>query len=386
MDGKEGAWANDDSFVRVASTEGTFKIVQFNPKTHAVSTTSTFIKNGPAVFDVAAGHFVLFQLSNTQINKLTTTNNWKTYTSVLVYDFANCLPAGIKVTWVGSWSTSVDTKTFSAPFSDRGDQGSGEYYAAYRKGVGCSYINTLTGAVIGWKGKQIGTVDDGVNPLIDRFTIHDGDQSLNPDFASFGASDNDNSKPPLGTGGSGCKAGNCTTDTPYFWQIGTTHLRVCSPHTRCSGHAAEGYLHWANGKQVTLHLFSNPAQPLLNLANLPGGGYDMGGSWINTNATTPDEQPLEIVNSWVTQTLPPFDGPYENEIMMVASDGSKVWRMGQTLNSGASPYYICQNSHASISPDGKFVLFASDMGGKGALGYEADGKTSRCDAFAMELK
>lgn len=381
-DGKETPISKNSKFVIVSNSNGSSRIITFNPNNEKVGATPVFFKNGPAEFSYNNASIIFQRQNQTQVYKLTTSSAWQAVNSaVLQYDFVNCLPSGYAVTWASSWNVSKSDTQFVSIFSNNGGQGSGANVTAYRKGVGCSTLNTLTGFVTDFTGKPLGQYDDGVKPLADRFVIHDGGTAQSSSFMNIGYSVNDNSK---GAKGSGCKAGNCAGDTPYFWEIGTTHLRPCGPY-KCGGHGDSGNTHYADGKNLMLHLFSNPSQPLLKLAKLPCCGYDFQGSWNNSDGS--DEQPLAGVTSLVTSTPgPPFTGPYQNEIFMVASDGSKIWRMGQTFNSGMSPYYICQNSHMAVSMDGRWALFSSDMGGNGALGYEADGTTSRCDAFLMELK
>jgi len=381
-DGKENPFSKDSKFIMVSSPNGSSKIISFNPKKETVGTTPTVFTNGPAEFSYNTTGVAFQRQNKTQIYKLSTKNNWTTYTSVLVYDFKNCLPAGYNPSWVSSWNVSTSDTSFVSIYSNNGGQGSGGNVVAYRKGIGCATLNTLTGQVTDFSGKSLGTFDDGANPLPDRFVVHDGGTGKNANVMNIGYSVQDNSWSGKGT--SGCKAGNCADDTPYFWEIGTTHLRPCGPY-KCGGHGDSGQQHYADGKNLMLHLLLNPSQPLLKLAKLPCCGYDFQGSWNNADST--DEQPLGGVTSLVTNVPgPPFNGPYEDEIFAVASDGSKTWRFGQTLNTGMSPYYICQNAHTAFSSDGHWALFSSDMGGNGALGYEADGVTSRCDAFLMELK
>jgi hypothetical protein len=380
-DGKENPFSKDIRFIMVSAANGSSRIITFNPKTETVGVTPTVFKNGPAEFSYNAVNTAFQRQNKTQVYKLVSKDNWTTYTSTLVYDFINCLPSGYNPTWVSSWNVSHSDTSFVSIYSNNGGQGSGGNVVAYKKGVGCSTLNTLTGQVTDFTGKPLGTYDDGVKPLADRFVVHDGGTATNPGVMNIGYSVNDNTQ---GAHGSGCKAGACADNTPYFWEIGTTHLRPCGPY-QCGGHGDSGFNHYADGKKLRLHLLLNPAQPLLQLANLPCCGYDFQGSWNNTDGS--DNQPMAGITAFVTKTkAPPFTGPYQNEIFMVAPDGSKVWRMGQTFGSGTSPYYICQNTHMAVSPDGHWSLFSSDMGGNGALGYEADGVTSRCDAFLMELK
>ena len=380
-DGKETPISKSSNFIMVSNSNGSSKLVTFNPKTEAVGTTSIIFNTGPAEFSYNNNNIIWQRQNKTQIYKLTTKTNWKSVDSaVLFYDFKNCLPSGYNPTWASSWNVSSSDTSFVSIYSNNGGQGSGGNVVAYKKGVGCATLNTLTGQVTDFTGKSLGTYDDGNNPLSDRFVVHDGGTGFNSGFMNIEYSVQNNGP----TKGSGCLAGNCANNDPYFWEVGTTHLRPCGPYN-CGGHGDSGALHYADGKNLILHLFSNLSQPLLKLAKLPCCGYDFQGSWNNTDGS--DDQPLFGVTQLVTTGVqPPVTGPYQNEVFAVAPDGSKAWRFSPTYNSGTSPYYICQNSHMSVSMDGKWIFFSSDMGGNGALGYEADGKTSRCDAFVTEAK
>jgi hypothetical protein len=386
--GKENPFSKDSKFVMVSNSNGASKIIAFDPKKELPKATATVFKNGPAEFSYNEANSAFQRQNKTQVAKLTSTNSWLTYSSTLVYDFAKCLPTGYVVTWVSSWSISSSDTEFTSIYSNNGGQGSGGLVVYWKKSKGCASLNTLTGVVTDWNGKVLGTIDDGSKPLADRFVVHDGGSVKMPGVVSLGYSVNDNTKGAKGT--SGCKAGDCAGNDPYFWEVYdssgkvTTHLRPCGPY-QCGGHSASAYQH-AAGKKLELHNLLNPSTPLTKLITLPCCGYDMQGSWNNADSTS--AQPIAIVTSLVTKVPgPPFNGPYQNEITMVQPVANgKAWREGQTLNTGMSPYYICQTAHQSISPDGHWVLFSTDAGGNGALGYEVGSAISACDAFLMELK
>jgi hypothetical protein len=125
------------------------------------------------------------------------------------------------------------------------------------------------------------------------------------------------------------------------------------------------------------------------MPNIPEG-YDIHGSWLNDpvssgpNGTTPPFITSTIVSKTPITTFTMWG---QNEVFAEAIDFSGTpYRFGQHGNSGMSKYYICQNAKGTVSPAGDGVVFTSDMGANGALGYEADGVTPRCDVFFIEAK
>src|SRR6266404_2704928 len=103
---------------------------------------------------------------------------------------------------------------------------------------------------------------------------------------------------------------------------------------------------------------------------------------VHNQATT---EPVFLVSADTTPVSPYPVWGYD-EVLGIPTDGSQiVYRMGQTLNTGTSQYFICQNSIMGISQDGHDAYFTSDMGGNGVLGYEADGVIPRCDVFKLTL-
>ena len=313
---------------------------------------------------------VLFGLNGTQLHKITAKGDWSGVLSdKILFDYAsaNCLGSGFIATWDGILSFSNDT-TFKSSFSDSGTQGSGRYAVTWSAIKGCSVYNTVSGTVT-VKGKLVGTVASN-----DRFTIHDVTGGNEPNHMLITASE----KQPGGA--SGCIAGNCLADSPYDYEVGTTNLMPCGP-TKCDGHNAVGPDGFITGKKAIYHSWANPAVPLTQLANFPNGWPDFHGS--ATNGATLNGPPFFMFNQQVdSPTTYPVWG--YNEIVAVKSDGSlTTYRFGQTLgNTGTSPLFICKEGPGGVSPLGDYVVFTSDAGGKGALGFEADG-TSRCDVFAL---
>ncbi|MGA7292110.1 MAG: hypothetical protein WBW53_09630 [Terriglobales bacterium] len=226
----------------------------------------------------------------------------------------------------------------------------------------------------------IGTVDDGVNPLPDRFTLHEGGggQSATYSMVSYSVNQPDDA--------SDCLAGNCAADSLHVWEVGTTHLRTCP--TQYDGHPAKGYDSWATGKQYRVHGHANPAKPLTPLADFPSGFPDQHGTWLNT---TDDDAPPAFLVSSAVNPIPPYPTWGYDEVIAMATDGTLTnWRFGQTLNSGTRKYFVGANADGVVSEDGNFVSFTSDMCGAACtaapLGYESRSAVLRCDVFIMEAK
>jgi len=383
--GEQPLFTVDSKHLVVKTPGGREYVVGFDPTTEAVSRTPIAFRYDSVV---ASRHDpqLLYGADGTKLRFIRMKADWSGVESdQTLFDFATCLPNGFQLTWSGTFGTVLEDNSFRIAFSNTGGQGSGIYLAAYQTetigtiGSGCYVLNTREGTVTGPNG-FIGTVDDGVNPLLDRFTEHEGGGGQNPLYAMVGYS----AKQPDGS--SGCLAGSCPTNSPYVWEVGTTHLRPCS--IECDGHAAKGYAGWETGKQYRLHRYSDPTQPLIPMAQFPPGFPDQHGSWVNTDEQ--DTPPAFLVSSAVNQAIPYPTWGYD-EILAVASDGSqKTWRFGQTLNSGTSEYFIVQYAIGVVSQDGRWLAYASDSCGAGCpspapLGYDKKGKP-RGDVFIRELR
>lgn len=366
-------WASDSQHILTQIVGGRTRVIAFDGAKFQVANTPIFIFGDP-VFSWGDPR-VMFSLQGTAVHKITAAADWQSLESdVVLFDFASCLPAGFKMTWGGSFTAKRDDRTFVVAFSDTGGQGSGHYVVGYRVGKGCTVIDTLAGTVRGQWGAS-GIVDDGTNPLADRFTLHEAGGGQNEHYAQVGASLHQPG------GADGCVAGGCRDNAPYIWEIGTTHLRICGGH-KCDGHQAKGYLHIATGKQFTLHNYSDPTTPLTPTLRSKSFCSDMHGTW--NNSTRKDVNPLFAVTSDVGGG-PPYPCAGYNEVIGAPVDGSGVrYRFGQTFNTGRSRYFAVQNAIGVVDQSGRWVLFSSDW--LNTLGTEADGKTPRGDVFILELK
>jgi hypothetical protein len=371
----------DDKHIIVQATGGGKTIIAFDPVLHTVQATGANILTD--VIFSSVNPSLLFSLSGTQVNTLTTTD-WVNFTPTLMYDFTSCLGIPTKnITWHGDWQVPLGDGVYTVAYSDRGGQGSGEYVIAYQvASKTCSLFNTLTGIVY-VNGKAIGTIDDGTKVANKaRFTIHDSAITRNPNYLHVMPSINDP------TGGSGCKSGQgtCNNGSVYYWEIGTTHLVPC---IGCStgGHAAEGYAGAYHGYNTDYRYYADPTKPKTLNGNLPSySKLDFHSSYFDALATNADTQAFFVGNAVVT-TKPITKYPIWgfNELFVIQPGAKPVInRFGQTRNTGMSPYYVCQNATGDISPSAKFIIYTSDQGGKNMLGTD-DNKNSACDVFIVPL-
>jgi hypothetical protein len=295
-----------------------------------------------------------------------------------VYDFTssrNCLPASFTPTWKSKGGVSAGDAAFGMGFSNTGVQDTGTYAVAYKVGSGCTVLNTQTGQVWGdWGAK--GSIN-----IADRWLIHNVKMSKDGNWLIIAPS--------------GCLMSNCS-EGPYFWQIGTTNVSSCgdgkSGGQRCSGHWTEGYSHWINnydgGRYVSRPLSDPTAFNELTTVFPPGVGnpLDQHASW--NNADPSDSLPF-FLSYWSLTT--PFPGPWYNEIVGEAPDGSgKVWRFAHNFVTGKSQIFTTLYGIGSVSQDGRFFIFSSDW--MGNLGSQSGSPTCsigvdcRGDVFVLELR
>jgi hypothetical protein len=370
----------DSGEPQLSSADGTHFIVRNAYATSFVVDAITGAKTGVTP-TYAAMQFTSHQplqmvgLNGTQVRLLTAKPDWSGIASdTLVFDFAsaNCLGVGYKSTWHGTVTLSDDDLTFKTGFSNTGGQGTGNVAVSWSAASGCFVYDSLAGTVSGPTG-LIGSVDDGVNPLPARFYQHEAGGSPTSKYSLVSAS--------LRTKGGlrGCVVGPCLIDRPYIWEIGTTHVIGC--HINCDGHSAKGRRMYT-GKRYTSHDYDKPDQPLIPMVIFPVGFPDQHGTAHNQ---TTGAEPIFLVSSAIAPIIPYPVWGYD-EVIAVPSDGSMVvGRIGQTMNTGKSVHFICQNAIGVVAPDGHHLFFTSDMGGNGVLGYEANGVTPRCDVFKLTL-
>ena len=311
---------------------------------------------------------VLYSLSNTVLQSYDFagySTGGNPPTAATIYDFrnsptgtsSNCLPWNYNVTWssFGEESKYPADQVFVAGMSNAGGQGTGGDVVAYRAGSGCSYLNTLTGAVRGDWGTT-GTVG-----ITDRFYVHnvkiskDGQWamvaqagcSVNPTITSIALSSNvvtavlsstsglavgmyidvtgvtptsfNVSYIPLAsvnsgtntvtwaqTGanvtGSGGKIDNCVSQLPYFWQIGTPNLYYsCTQGGGCSGHWTDGTSHLVNANYSPFW-----QQNIRQYGNNPAGTSVIPGLPLSGCSVTQADQHQNWTNVDLGDTFPLF--------------------------------------------------------------------------------
>ena len=141
--------------------------------------------------------------------------------------------------------------------------------------------------------------------------------------------------------------------------------------------------------QLQTRLFSSTRSPTALIKGLPLGitpPFDVHLSWSNVDPN--DSFPVLSATRSITA---PFPGPWYNEVIGIAADGSgKVWRFAHTFNTAKSHRFAPQQAIGSVSQDGRFFVFSSDW--MGTLGSESGahtctiGKDCRGDVFVVELQ
>lgn len=269
-------------------------------------------------------------------------------------------------------SVSADDQRFAGVFGPRQDLSPLVYL--YDRKRGCRWYNTETGEVGGQWGPA------GKVTLPDRFTIHDARLAKSGDYIEIVA------------------AGRADTG-PYIWEAATVNVTPCLKGEvyQCLGHHALGYSHFINPTNRT-HPADFVVRPLSDLkgvrhlvANLPpllslAEWFDDHVSW---NYITPDDNTPACFSTYrlsnpTTPGAPLLvDGPWENEIDCVETDGkaSTVWRFAHTYSSGKNGFWSTPRGNVSL--DGRFYMFTSDW--QGELGQGRDEKP-RTDVFIVELR
>lgn len=378
----ENLWNIDSTLLVLQDSGANTYPYTFNPSTMQAArmyVPSFPATNGLQLSDSATWSRVnpnfLYTYSGTAINEYDFTDRTNAPSAQTVYDFTsspNCLAAGFKETWKSRGGVSGDDTVFGMAYSNTGNQGSGVYVVVYKVGSGCSVLNTQTGQVGGdWGAK--GTINIG-----DRWTIHNVKLSKDGNWMVVVATT--------------CLSSACT-ESPYFWQVGTTNVNPCGEGGHCSGHWTEGYSHWENnnnspmGNQL-LRPFSDSSANTNLLHSYPPGiddTLDQHQSWNNVD---PDDT-LPLFSTTYSPTSP-FPAAWYNEIIGVAADGSgTTWRFAHSFITTRSQNFSTQFAIGGVSQDGKFFIFSSDW--MGTLGSESGsatctiGTNCRGDVFVVAL-
>jgi hypothetical protein len=129
-------------------------------------------------------------------------------------------------------------------------------------------------------------------------------------------------------------------------------------------------------------------RPLIpDLGRTEGYWYDQHFSWNNTNAE--DTNPICVStyrpsNPNTPATPLSVDGPWENEIVCVETDGkeSKVWRFAHNYSTAKNGFW--STPRGNVSQDGRYFMFTSDW--EDQLGEAPNGNKYRTDVFIVELR
>jgi len=379
----ENLWNLDSTLFVVQDTGSQGYPFSFNPTTMQAArmyvssfpATNGLKLNNGGVWSHVNANF-LYSPSGTAISKYDFTDRSNPPSAQPVYDFTsspNCLPAGFTETWRTDGGVSYDDTVFGMGYSNKGNQGTGVYVAAYKVGSGCSILNTQTGQVGGDWGEK-GTID-----IPDRWLVHNVKISKDGNW--------------LVVATSGCLSSTCLHG-PYFWQIGTTNVYDCGEGGLCDGHWTEGYNHWVNNNDTpfsnqVIRIFSEPASATNITHSFPAGltgNLDEHQSWNNVDP----QDSLPFASTTYSPTTP-FPSAWYNEIIAVAADGSgTTWRFSHSFITAANQWFSIKYGIGSISQDGRFFIFSSDWMGK--LGSESGtanctiGTNCRGDVFVVEMR
>ncbi len=202
-------------------------------------------------------------------------------------------------------------------------------------------------------------------------------------------------------------AGQCTNSgkstycNAYYWHVADNVVEPCTPAS-CQGHAAHGFVNDYRAKYYTAHSYANPTLPgesaQLFWVAIP---VDQHGSYHN--AGTGDQTPVFLVttnvcgqapgNSGSEACDPAYTAAYYDEIIagenFIANASARhcdygsgatgcMYRFAHTFNTGTNWNFNTQNAVGSVSPDGRFLAWASDW--NATLGC-MDGSTSCLSAY-----
>jgi hypothetical protein len=265
-------------------------------------------------------------------------------------------------------TVSADDNRFMTNVGPRQD---GNYLVyIYDRQLGCRWYNTQTGEIGGKWGPK-GTVT-----MPDRLLIHNARMSKSGKFVYIAR-------------------GQAQPHHHWVvWEVDTMTVTLCP--SDCTGHRAVGYSHLVgpSGAINPMDLQIRPLNHLEETSSLVpdlqrtnGYWYDLHFSWNNVNA----EDTIPICFSTYRPGNPNIpgsplavDGPWENEIDCVETDGKghKVWRFAHNYSTAKNGFW--STPRGNVSQDGRFFMFTSDW--QDQLGEIRDGKKFRTDVFIVELK
>lgn len=323
-------------------------------------------------------------------------------------------------------------------------QGTGTTIAAYKPGSGCTYLNTLTGAVGGDWGATGTSSTMAANPMF----LHNAKMFKSGSSAYIVI---------VCTSQSARTGIGCASGQPYAWQIGTTNIVKLSG----SGHFTEGNSTWVNGcnnqpaqqckEPVTspglVQIFGTGQRPTgiaypqdmhsgwnnvdasdtvpILLTTYEGGnthsagvlncsgtttcswvaGHQFSSSWTGfvevaglgyTISGTPTATSLSLTTAGPSGNVPfafkAYSVAWDAEVQAMSPVTGTVWRFSHCFKTGEDAKIFDGGfCIGSVSQDGLYYIFASDW--LGTLGSESGASsgcisTSNCrtDTFLIELR
>jgi hypothetical protein len=370
---EENPWNSTSTRFYVVTSGGAYLIYDFDPATVTAhpSRSSDVAWGGEPEFSYTQPS-ILYGLSprSTEFKQYDIGSGKTT----ILHDASSCVRLKSEDTG-HSITVSSDDKRMETTLGPR--QGDNYIAYVYDREKGCRWYNTLTGEIGGNWGPK------GIIPTSDRFTIHNLRMSKSGKYIYIARAAKTPDHPMN-------EPGKHWT----LWEVDTMNVVPCT--VECSGHRALGYSHLISpsGKNHPMDLLIRQldnvtvTKPLISgLGRTEGYWYDQHFSWNNTNAD--DTNPVCLTtyrpgNPNVPAAPLAVDGPWENEVLCVETDGkaSKIWRFAHTYSTAKNGFW--STPRGNISPDGRFFMFTSDW--EDQLGQTPNGKKYRTDVFLVELR
>jgi hypothetical protein len=363
---EQNSWNSNSTRFYVENSGGKFLLYDFDPTTmtakpsHSLGTSwgaePQFGYTNPNLmygFGSRSTAFQQYDVSNDKVS--------------ILHDITSCLK--LEGDDIGhSITVSADDNRMETGVGPK--QGENYIVYIYDRQQGCRWYNTKTGEIGGKWGPK-GTVT-----MPDRFTIHNIRMSKSGKYAYV------------------ARANSSQHHGWVVWEIETMNVVICP--IECGGHRALGYSHLISpsGREHPMDTLIRPlnnlsdVKPLITgLSRTDGYWYDQHFSWNNANAD--DTTPICLTTYRPSNPNTPgtplsVDGPWENEVLCVETDGkdSKVWRFAHTFSTAKNGFW--STPRGNISPDGRFFMFTSDW--EDQLGETQNGKKFRTDVFVVELR
>lgn len=312
---------------------------------------------------------VLYTVSKGILLEYTLAPDLSGFTSQTLYNFNTIAPP--VVTWESIFTVSEDDNQFGLGFSNTGGQGTGNIAAIWIRDRGVRVLTSSTGEVTGDFG-----VTGAIN-LPDRFLLHEVSMSKMGDYLILGKSPNSTiAGDPLGS--------------VYFWNVLTLGVQYVGGKGGggSGGHPAQGWKLWFNPSpspigSANLRPYSDVSQFITVCKNVPNPlqkPLDSHCSWHNGDML--DTLPFCQITTNAPSTLP-YISAWVNEGLLYDPVAQVVYRQMHTFASGQSRYFGAQQGIGTISPNGQFIIWASDW--LETLGLDQAG-VNRSDVFICKCR